>query len=207
VRTCAGVGLGSSRFLAEFRSAAPAGPGGEACGCGARGGKKDDPKAEMVSSAGDHSCALARVACCCGALANHRAQGGCVAGRTAPPRLLRAPQQAAGAVWGDLALRRFGTLARIISWRSFFWCPAKLRSPLSDQRISADQRISGGWCSHGGAEARRKQRDEPTTRHKGNWRVPCSCLCVKHPRLPTGALHYPGHPSCAGAQICPWQTS
>jgi hypothetical protein len=28
---------------------------------------------------------------------------------------------------------------------------------------SADQRISGGWCSHGGAEARREQREESTT--------------------------------------------
>jgi hypothetical protein len=30
------------------------------------------------------------------------------------------------------------------------------------------QRISGGWRSHGGAEARRKQREESTTGHKGN---------------------------------------
>jgi hypothetical protein len=44
-----------------------------------------------------------------------------------------------------------------------------------------DQWISGGRCSHGGAETRRKQREETATRHKGNWRVPCSCLCVKHP--------------------------
>jgi hypothetical protein len=40
------------------------------------------------------------------------------------------------------------------------------------QRIAADQRISGEWRSHGGAEARRKQREESTTGHKGNWRVP-----------------------------------
>jgi hypothetical protein len=66
---------------------------------------------------------------------------------------------------------------------------------------SADQRITGGWSSHGGAEARRKQREETTTRHKGNWRVPCFCLCVKHPWLPTGVLHRPGHPSCAGAYM------
>jgi hypothetical protein len=32
---------------------------------------------------------------------------------------------------------------------------------------SADQRISGGWCSHGGAEARREQREESTTRPRG----------------------------------------
>jgi hypothetical protein len=42
-----------------------------------------------------------------------------------------------------------------------------------------DQWISGGRRSHGGAEARRKQREEPTTGHKGNWRVLCSCLCVE----------------------------
>jgi hypothetical protein len=60
-------------------------------------------------------------------------------------------------------------------------------------------RICSGRRSHGGAEARRNQREESTTRHKGNWRVPCSCLCVKHPWLPTGVLHCPGHPSCAGA--------
>jgi hypothetical protein len=46
---------------------------------------------------------------------------------------------------------------------------------------SADQWISGGRRSHGGAEARRKQREESTARHKGNWRVPCSCLCVETP--------------------------
>jgi hypothetical protein len=32
---------------------------------------------------------------------------------------------------------------------------------------SADQRISGGWCSHGGAEARREQREESATRPGG----------------------------------------
>jgi hypothetical protein len=51
-----------------------------------------------------------------------------------------------------------------------------------------DQWISGGRCSHGGADARRKQREEPTTRHKGNWRVSCFCLRVKHPWFPTGVL-------------------
>jgi hypothetical protein len=77
-----------------------------------------------------------------------------------------------------------------------------------DQRISgsADQRISGGWCSHGGAEARRKQRKEPTTRHRGNWRVPCSCLCVKQPWLPTGVCTAPViHP--VRVHKFPWQTS
>jgi hypothetical protein len=46
---------------------------------------------------------------------------------------------------------------------------------------SVDQWISGGRRSHGRAVARRKQRDESTTRHKGNWRVPCSCLCAETP--------------------------
>jgi hypothetical protein len=65
---------------------------------------------------------------------------------------------------------------------------------------SVDQWISGGRCSHGGAETRRKQREETATGHKGNWCVPCSCLCVKRPWFPTGVLHYPGgHPPCAGA--------
>jgi hypothetical protein len=36
---------------------------------------------------------------------------------------------------------------------------------------SVDQWISGGRRSHGGAEARRKQREESTTGHKGKWRV------------------------------------
>jgi hypothetical protein len=41
-----------------------------------------------------------------------------------------------------------------------------------------DQWISGGRRTHaGGAEARRKQREESTTGHKSNWCVPCSCLC------------------------------
>jgi hypothetical protein len=49
---------------------------------------------------------------------------------------------------------------------------------------SADQRSGGGWCSHGGAEARdanNARRQRPAT--EGNWRVPCSCLlCWKHTR-------------------------
>jgi hypothetical protein len=53
---------------------------------------------------------------------------------------------------------------------------------MSSLRGSVDQWISGGRRSHGGAETRRKQREEATTRHKGNWRVPCFCLCVKHLR-------------------------
>jgi hypothetical protein len=39
-------------------------------------------------------------------------------------------------------------------------------------RGSVDQWISGGRRSHGGAEARRKQREEPTTRHKGQLACP-----------------------------------
>jgi hypothetical protein len=65
---------------------------------------------------------------------------------------------------------------------------------------SAVQRISGGWRSHGGAEARREQREESTTRPGGQ----LACLVflpvvLGHPWFPTGALHCPGHPSCAGA--------
>jgi hypothetical protein len=72
--------------------------------------------------------------------------------------------------------------------------PATYPNPFaSTQRISGSAAVSGGWCSHGGAEARREQREESTTGHKGNWRVPCSCLCVKHPWLPSGVLHCPGH--------------
>jgi hypothetical protein len=57
-----------------------------------------------------------------------------------------------------------------------------------------------GRRSHGGAEARRKQREEPTTGHKGNWRVPCSCLCVETPVVAHRCFTLPrGHPSCAGA--------
>jgi hypothetical protein len=69
--------------------------------------------------------------------------------------------------------------------------------------------VGSGWISGSVVEgapteeprrdASNKQREETTTRHKGNWRVPCFCLCVKHPWLPTGVLHCPGHPSCAGA--------
>jgi hypothetical protein len=61
----------------------------------------------------------------------------------------------------------------------------------------------GGELPHGGAETRRKQCEETTTRHKGNWRVPCFCLCVKHPWLPTGVLSFALAPrapvTCAGA--------
>jgi hypothetical protein len=62
------------------------------------------------------------------------------------------------------------------------------------------QWISGGRRSHGGGEARRKQREEsqrPATRAIG---VSRALACVlKHPWLPTGVLHCPGHPSCADA--------
>jgi hypothetical protein len=44
------------------------------------------------------------------------------------------------------------------------------------QEGSADQRISGGWCSHGGAEARRKHREEPTTRHPPQGQLACLVL-------------------------------
>jgi hypothetical protein len=70
--------------------------------------------------------------------------------------------------------------------------------------------ICSGRRSHEGAEARHKQREEPTTRHKGSWCVPCSCICAETelpetelPWLPSGlrcfALAAPlprGHPPC-----------
>jgi hypothetical protein len=72
---------------------------------------------------------------------------------------------------------------------------------VADSRSEIPEFLERGR-SHGGAEARRKQREETTTRHKGNLRVPCSCLCVKHLLwLPTGDLHGPDHPCCAGAYI------
>jgi hypothetical protein len=69
---------------------------------------------------------------------------------------------------------------------------------------SADQRFSGSAVDGAPTEeprpdASNARRQRPAT--KGNWRVPCSCMCVKHPWLPTGVLHCPGHPSCAGAYI------
>jgi hypothetical protein len=85
------------------------------------------------------------------------------------------------------------------------------RALLPTQGGSVDQWISGGRCSHGGAEARRKQREEPTTRHKGNWRgvLSCFCLCVKHPWLPTGVLHFYTAPVIHPVRVhkCPWQAS
>jgi hypothetical protein len=55
-------------------------------------------------------------------------------------------------------------------------------------RSSVDQWWLEGARSHGGAEARRKQREESTTGHKaqlarGNWCVSCSCLCVETPAV------------------------
>jgi hypothetical protein len=53
---------------------------------------------------------------------------------------------------------------------------------------SADQRISCGWRSHGGAEARREQREESTTRPGGQLACPVLLLSVmlERPWLPTG---------------------
>jgi hypothetical protein len=74
---------------------------------------------------------------------------------------------------------------------------------------SADQQISGG------AEARRKQHEESTTGHKGNWRVPCPCLCVETPvvahrcfTLPRssilcGCINFPGKQVNAVWGRCP----
>jgi hypothetical protein len=52
---------------------------------------------------------------------------------------------------------------------------------------SADQRISGGWCSHGGAEARREQREETATGPGGQLARPVLLpVMLEPPRLPTG---------------------
>jgi hypothetical protein len=53
---------------------------------------------------------------------------------------------------------------------------------------SADQRISGGWCSHGGAEARREQREETATRRPGGQlaRPVLLPVVLEPPWLPTG---------------------
>jgi hypothetical protein len=78
---------------------------------------------------------------------------------------------------------------------------------------SVDQWISGGRRTHGGAEARRKQREEPATRHTPQgqlWRVSCSCLFVKHPWLPTGVLRFALPRSsilCGCINSYPWQAS
>jgi hypothetical protein len=70
---------------------------------------------------------------------------------------------------------------------------------------SADQRISGGWRAHGGAEARREQREESTTGPGGQLACPVLVLLpvvLERPWLPTGiSTRAPvtGHPSCAGA--------
>jgi hypothetical protein len=57
---------------------------------------------------------------------------------------------------------------------------------------SVDQWISGGRCSHGGAargqtHASNARSQRPAT-NKGNWRVSCFCLCVKHPSRNTCGL-------------------
>jgi hypothetical protein len=57
------------------------------------------------------------------------------------------------------------------------------REAIRDPRFR-DFEISGSWegaLPQRSRGARRKQRKEPTTRHKGNWRVPCSCLRVETP--------------------------
>jgi hypothetical protein len=45
-------------------------------------------------------------------------------------------------------------------------------------------------------DANNARRQRPATRAIG---VSRALACVKHPWLPTGALHCPDHPSCAGA--------
>jgi hypothetical protein len=43
----------------------------------------------------------------------------------------------------------------------------------------------------------RATRGEITTRHKGNWRVPCSCLCVETPAVAHGCFALPRLPTGA----------
>jgi hypothetical protein len=52
-----------------------------------------------------------------------------------------------------------------------------------DQRISGSA-VNGAPTEEPRPDASNARRQRPAT--KGNWRVPCSCLCVKHPWLPTG---------------------
>jgi hypothetical protein len=68
---------------------------------------------------------------------------------------------------------------------------------LTDFERLRDFEISGRR-SHGGAEARRKQREEPTTGHKGNWRVPCPCLCVETPVVAHRCFALPRSPILCG---------
>jgi hypothetical protein len=44
---------------------------------------------------------------------------------------------------------------------------------------------------------------------EGNWCVSCSCLCVKHPWLPTGVLHFYTAPAIHPVRVhkYPWQAS
>jgi hypothetical protein len=60
-----------------------------------------------------------------------------------------------------------------------------LRRGPSSASGSADQRISGGWCSHGGAQARREQREEKTTGPRGQLACPVLLpVMLAHPWLP-----------------------
>jgi hypothetical protein len=72
---------------------------------------------------------------------------------------------------------------------------------------SVDQWTSGGRCSHGGAETRRKQREETTTRHKGSCGVSRAFACVLNTRgLPQVFYTAPViHP--VRVHKCPWQAS
>jgi hypothetical protein len=73
-----------------------------------------------------------------------------------------------------------------------------------DYRVSGSVLVSVGRSVVEGAPTEEPRPDASNARSQqpapeGNWCVSCSCLCVKHPWLPTGVLHCPGHPSCAGA--------
>jgi hypothetical protein len=65
----------------------------------------------------------------------------------------------------------------------------------------------GQWISGSVVEGAPTEEPRPDASNAGSQRpatratgVPRALACVlKHPWLPTGALHCPGHPSCAGA--------
>jgi hypothetical protein len=126
-----GLGSSSSRLLAGLRSAAPVGY------------KKSPQKLGGIQRGiqSVEATAVPSLRCYCGALANHRAQVGCVAGRIAPPRSLRRCRVGGFAIWpfGDLAIGAH----QLVRWCSF-WCPAKLRSSFSFSPI-CDSQSTDRW--------------------------------------------------------------
>jgi hypothetical protein len=104
------VGLGSSRSLAGFQSAAPAGPGGARRSAAARRGQKVASKVGTVSSVEATAMPLR---CYCGALAPIT-----VLRLNVWQVVLHLRGRSAGAVWGDLTLRRFNDWRALAGARS-----------------------------------------------------------------------------------------